>query len=186
MATKKKLSGQVVNSPERFRKQIIDVGQSLQTEQKDTKAAERKVRELTAWLTNVEEAQVEVSTALEAIHELKSEADREKSMTIELDIQITAATANKTILSELDQEVHQLNRQSVRAEEKLLHLRKQIATRGCETQQAVDELHTQLIDAESSRTQVKVRVERAEGEALRLEREMEAESAAQEQVYMPV
>jgi hypothetical protein len=43
LATKKKLSGQVVNSPERFRKQIIDVGQSLQTEQKDTKAAERKV-----------------------------------------------------------------------------------------------------------------------------------------------
>ena len=33
----------VVNSPERFRKQIIDVGQSLQAEQKDAKAAERKV-----------------------------------------------------------------------------------------------------------------------------------------------
>ena len=40
---KKKLSSQVVNSPERFRKQIIDVGQSLQAEQKDAKAAERKV-----------------------------------------------------------------------------------------------------------------------------------------------
>ena len=40
---KKKLQGQVVNSPERFRKQIIDVGQSLQAEQKDAKAAERKV-----------------------------------------------------------------------------------------------------------------------------------------------
>ena len=32
-----------MNSPERFRKQIIDVGQSLQAEQKDAKAAERKV-----------------------------------------------------------------------------------------------------------------------------------------------
>lgn len=42
-ALKKKLAGQVVNSPERFRKQIIDVGQSLQAEQKDAKAAERKV-----------------------------------------------------------------------------------------------------------------------------------------------
>jgi kinetochore protein Nuf2 len=153
LAAKKKLSGQIVNSPERFRKQIIDVGQSLQAEQKDAKAAERKVRELSAWLNNVEECQIEVTGALEAVHEVKGEMET----------------------------VHQLNRQGSRAEEKLTHLRKQTSSRGEETQQAVDELHKQLVDAETARTQVKARVERAEGEALRIEREAEADEVAQEQ-----
>jgi kinetochore protein Nuf2 len=153
-AQKKKLGSQIVSSPERFRKQIIDVGQSLQAEQKDAKAAERKVRELSAWLNNVEEAQIEVNSALEAVHEVKGEAERQRVMTIELDAHRSASSANKTMLSELDQTAQQLSRQSVRAEEKLSHLRKQITSRGTETQEAVEELHKQLLDAENARNQV--------------------------------
>ena len=121
--------GQIVNSPERFRKQIVDVGQSLQTEQKDAKAAERKVRELTVWLNNVEEAQIEVNGGLEAVHELKGEVERQKA-----------------------------------------------TTRGIETQQAVDDLHRQLLDAENVRGQMKGRVERAEGDAQHIERESEVDN----------
>ena len=54
---RKKLTGQIVSSPEKFRKQITDVAQSLQTEQKDAKTAEKRVRELSVWIGNVEEAQ---------------------------------------------------------------------------------------------------------------------------------
>ena len=168
--------GQIVNSPERFRKQIVDVGQSLQTEQKDAKAAERKVRELTVWLNNVEEAQIEVNGGLEAVHELKGEVERQKAMTSELDGQRQAVAIQKTNLSELDQNVQQLNRQTSRAEEKLQHLRRQATTRGIETQQAVDDLHRQLLDAENVRGQMKGRVERAEGDAQHIERESEVDN----------
>lgn len=181
LATKKKLAGQIVNSPERFRKQIIDVGQSLQAEQKDAKAAERKVRELHVWLNNVEEAQIEVNGALEGIHELKGEVDRQKVMTGELDSQRQAASTQKAALSELDQNVQQLNRQTSRAEEKLQHLRRQATARSGDTQAAVDDIHRQLLEAENARTQIKSRVERAEGDAQRMERENEVETAAQEQ-----
>jgi len=180
-ATKKKLAGQIVNSPERFRKQIIDVGQSLQAEQKDAKGAERKLRELQLWLNNVEEAQIEVNSALEAVHELKGEVDRQRAMTADLDSQRQAVSAQRTALGELDINVQQLNRQTSRAEEKLQHLRRQAATRGAETQQAVDDLHRQLLEAENARAQIKSRVERAESEAQRIEREAEAEQQAQEQ-----
>ena len=105
-------------------------------------------------MNNVEEAQIEINGALEAIHEVKGESDRQKAMTSELDAQRVAATSNKTMLSDLEQTVHQLSRQGVRAEEKLVNLRKQIAVRGSETQQAVEELHKQLLDAESARTKV--------------------------------
>ena len=153
-ALKKKLGSQLVNSPERFRKQIVDVGQSLQAEQKDAKAAERKVRELSAWLSNVEEAQIEVNSALEAVYEVKGEAERQRATTAELDSQRAAATMNRSLMSELEQTVQQVIRQSARAEDKLVHLRKQISSRGADTQQAVDELHKQLLDAESARNQV--------------------------------
>ena len=109
---------------------------------------------MSAWLNNVEEAQIEVNGALEAVHEVKGEAERQKVMTSELDAQRVAATSNKTMLSELEQTVHQLGRQSVRAEEKLHHLRKQITSRGAETQLSVDELHKQLLDDELARSKV--------------------------------
>ena len=39
--------------------------QSLQAEQKDAKAAEKKLREYDSWISSVEEAQSEVDNALE-------------------------------------------------------------------------------------------------------------------------
>ena len=114
------------------------------------------MRELSAWLNNVEEAQVEVNCALEAVHEVKGESERQRAMMSELDIMRTAATGNKTMLTELEQTVYQTSRQSVRAEEKLHHLRKQITSRGAETQQVVEELHKQLLDAESARSKVHI------------------------------
>ena len=43
----------------------IDVGHALQTELKDCKASEKKLRELAGWLTYVEEAQYHVADGLE-------------------------------------------------------------------------------------------------------------------------
>jgi uncharacterized membrane protein len=60
--------------------------------------------------------------------------------------------------------VHQLTRQSTRAEERLQHIRKQAATRSADNQRAVEDLHRQLIDAENVRVQVRTKVERAEGQ----------------------
>lgn len=50
-----RLSSQIVSSPEKFRRQIIEIGQSLRHEQSDLKTGEKKLRELAAWIANVEE-----------------------------------------------------------------------------------------------------------------------------------
>lgn len=148
------LSAQVVSSPEKFRQQIIEVGQSLQTEQKDAKAAEKKVRELSAWLVNVEESQNEVNGALEAIYELRSEVERQKALKGDLDAQAAATASERTVLSEIQQQLRQQQRSHTRAEEKLRQLRQQMQTRGVENKDAVEILHQQLINAESLRLQV--------------------------------
>jgi len=177
------LRGQIVNSPERFRKQIVDVGQALQAEQRDTKAAEKKLRELSGWLAHVEEAQAEVDLALHAMREVRAEVERQKSCVGELKAQQEHSHAMRNALQDLDQNTHQITRQATRNEEKLAHLRRQASSRSTDSTAAVEDLHRQLVEAENFRVQVRSRSERAEGEVLRQEREAEAEAQALEQEH---
>eukprot|EP01038_Epipyxis_sp_PR26KG_P008092 gene8092-10961_t len=178
---KVKLTSQIVSSPEKFRKQIIEVGQNLQTEQKDAKIAEKKVRDLTAWLCNVEESQNDVTLALEFMQELRADVDRQKALTLELASQKQTTSSNRLALSELDQNVNQLIRHSTRAEEKLQNLRKQTTRRGDETHSTIDQLHQQLIDAEAFRMQLRGKAERVSAEVVRVEKEVDAENIAFDQ-----
>ena len=156
LALRKKMAGQIVNSPERFRNQILDVGKSLQAEQNDAKNAERKVRELSLWLNSAEESQIQINHALEVIHELKSESEKQKLLQMELDNQKQLNQSVKTKVTDLEQEVFQFNRQVTRTDDKLQHLRKQASVRVSENQLSVDELHKQLINAENNRAQVRI------------------------------
>jgi hypothetical protein len=61
----------VVTSPAKFRKQIVDVGQAMQQESQELKLSEKKVREISNWVGNIEEAQVEVDAALEVLYIMK-------------------------------------------------------------------------------------------------------------------
>lgn len=203
-ALKKQLALQIVSSPEKFRKQIVDVGQNLQNEQREAKAAEKKAKELSAWVTNVDETNQEVNSAIEAIMELRAEVDRQKAVIAELETQRQSIATERTALSELSQNSMQAQRSTARAEEKLQQLRKQAQVRGRDSQQATEDLHKQLIEAEAFRMQVRyctmlieslsivrvclfmcvfyqvnARVERQQGEVGRLEQEMAAEAAAQ-------
>jgi kinetochore protein Nuf2 len=154
LTLKKHLTTQIVSSPEKFRKQIIEVGQNLQAEQKDTKIAEKRIRELTSWIVNVEECNNEVNNALENLQELRVDADRQRNMNSELELQMQTTVANRVALSELEQNVQQLVRHTTRFEEKLTLLRSQTNVRKEETQKNLDHLHHQLIEAESFRLQV--------------------------------
>lgn len=153
-AQRKQLSMQIVSSPEKFRKQIYEVGQTLDNERKETKNAEKKLKELNAWISNIDDAQEEVRAAVDAIVELRTEVDKQKSVIMELENQKQEIEAKRVAYSELEQNVYQVQRNAGRAEEKLQHLRKQIAMRGSESQTAVEELHKQLVDAEAFRLQV--------------------------------
>lgn len=152
----RRLTSQVVTSPEKFRKQIIEVGQTLQHEQKDAKIAEKRVKELSAWLVNVEEAQGEVGLALESIQEVRSEVERQKAIISDLDSQKQTISGLKTTLSELNQNAQQYQRQANRADEKLSHLRKQATSRAEEAQNTIEEIHKQLLEADAFRLQVTI------------------------------
>jgi kinetochore protein Nuf2 len=177
----KKLSGQVVTSPEKFRKQIIEVGQTLSHEQNDSKQAEKRIRHFSAWITNMDEAQSEVRLALEGIQDIRSEVEKQKFIITELDATKQTAMTLSASLSEVQQNQQQFARQAARMEDKLVALRSAASRRGEEQQKQTEVLHQQLVEAESFRVQVKSRAERMETEVKRVEKEFEAEAAVMEQ-----
>jgi len=181
-ALKKRQSSQIVTSPEKFRRQIIDVGQALKTEQNDTKIAEKRIRDLMIWIANLDDAQLEVNMALEAVGELRSEVEREKNLTNENDLVLQKLISKKQILAEVEQNVRHLERQVIRGDEKLQLVRKQTVSRGSETQQAVEDLHRQLLEAESMRQLTRQRADKADQEAVKIHKEVEAEINSWEKV----
>lgn len=176
-----RLSSQIVTSPEKFRRQILEIGQSLQHEQRDTKAAEKKVRELTAWLANIDQAQGEVNSALEAINEVRNEVERQKNMISDLDGHKSRLSSLQAALSELRQNSQQQSRSIARFEEKISSLRRQATQRATDSQENMEALHKQIVEAEAFRLQAKSRAERLEGEAQRLEKELQVENATRDQ-----
>ena len=59
------------------------------------------MRDLNAWLMNVEESQIEVDAALETMTDFKSEVDRQKSVVVELDNIKLLQETKKESLSEV-------------------------------------------------------------------------------------
>lgn len=178
---RKKLSNQIVTSPAKFRKQIADVGLAMQQEQSELRVAERKLKELGSWLSNIEETQIEVDAALEALLDVKSDVDKSKVLALELETRKAGAQLKKDTLQASVQQVSGLVRQVGRSEEKLAHLRKQAVRRSTEAASAVEEMQQQVVVAEGHRLQVQSRVDKAEAEAARLEAELAVELAAQEE-----
>ena len=175
--TKKSLTSQVVNSPERFRKRIVDAGNSLQNEQKEGKTAERRVRDLNAWLMNVDECQTEVDAALETMNDFKAEVDRQKNVVVELDNLKLLQETKKESLSEIEQMTQQMSRSVTRTEDKLNQLKKQALARSQENKQHIDNYHTQILHAEGIKAQLCGRAEKYELECVRLDREKEIEKS---------
>lgn len=154
-ALRRQLGLQIVSSPEKFRKQIVDVGQNLQNEQRETKNAEKKAKELGAWVGSLDEVHEEVNSAIEAVTELRAEVDRQKGVIADLEAHKQTVSAERAALSELSQRATQAQRAAARAEEKLQQLRKQTQVRGRDAQLASEDLHKQLIEAEAFRMQVR-------------------------------
>jgi predicted nucleic acid-binding Zn-ribbon protein len=102
----------------------------------------------------VDEAQGEVRGGIESVTELRGEVDRQKVVMADLESQRQTIVTRQAALSEVELNTQQLQRHGSRAEEKLQHLRKQVHMSGSESQQAIDDLHKQLIEAEAFRLQV--------------------------------
>ena len=180
-STKKTLSSQVVSSPDKFRKRILDTGVALQGEQREAKAAERRIRELSSWVANVEDSQVEVNAALDAMNDFRAEVERQKLVVADVDTVRQQVEARAEMAEDAEQGIHQATRTATRLDEKISHLRRQAQSRTVEGQTALGEMQAQAAQAEANRAKSRAKAERYEADCDRLERELEEEVHAMDQ-----
>ena len=69
---------QIVNSPDRFRKQISSVENALTDISGGNKNLEKKARELQAWIDSIDTAQLLVKKASQGMEDLRDEVDKQK------------------------------------------------------------------------------------------------------------
>ena len=180
LAQKKKLEGQIVNSPGRFRKEIADVEKSLHNEEAEMQKNQCKHREVSAWLTTLDEAQAEVDAANEALGMVRVEQEKQKTVGLSLDALKQQKSGKSSALADLDENVSQMHRSLARLEEKNANIKKQAVQRTGENEESIKRFSQQLLEAENMRVQMSSRCERAEKDAERIEQENEAEAAEQE------
>jgi hypothetical protein len=181
LATKKKLQSQIVSSPGRFKKQLEDSNWSLKQEEDDAKATEAKVDQLKKWNGVVEEAYGQVKSALDAMDEVRMEVEKHGELQGSLEEKGAHVNEKRHALAALDQNVAQVLRAGVRADEKLQHLRKQSKGKNTEATQAIEDLHKQILKAEKDNMAIKRRCEDNENSVAQVEREAEGEKLRMEQ-----
>ncbi len=179
---KKRISSQIVSSPEKFRKQIFDVGHSLQAEIKDIKVAEKKLREMGVWIETVEECQSDVNLGLNAIQELRGEVERQKAGYNNLDSLKMEVNNKSQVLQEMSQNLTHMQRQAQRAEEKLAQIKKHSYSRNESAYKALEDLQRQLLEADKSKSQIRIRFEQTEAILAKNEKELSNETATMQQV----
>ena len=147
---------------------------------------DKKLRELNNWINATDSAITLSHTAHESVLTLKAEADRYKAN--EKDLAITRAdeSVRTERLTESRSQLHQIQRQCARVEDKLQQLRKQQSNRASETKLSLESLHMQLKEAEELKSAARLTAEATEAEALSIERETAARRLELEKVKQSV
>lgn len=177
--TRRRLQGQIVTSPEKFRRQIQDVAEALKEEQQSVRNNERKYREIAAWVNHVDEVTGVVNQAYTTLQDVHTATTKQKAVADDVDAQKQLLARHREALQALDVNLQQLGRQSTRTEEKLSHLRKQSTSRSKESKKALDQLHEQIYQAEEARRGVTLQTERVEADISAAERELQNDVRAQ-------
>lgn len=179
---RKKYQSQIVSSPGRFRKQISDVSQSLHDEQQNIRTSERKHRELLAWTLHVDECLALVSSAQDCLNEVHVESNKHREAVSSLDELHHQVELKQDLLKNLELNIHQLQRQSIRVDDKLSHIRQQGSDRTQESRGVIDQLHAEVAKLERARGELKDRVEKQKAESIQLQKQLELELQLQDQV----
>lgn len=175
----------MINSPERFRKQLEQASRGLEEEQRDIRQLEKRVKELQLWLESIDVAEAEVRLASEDLGETVNEFQRLKDAETAAREAEQALGAKREEARQLDQALQQLSRKAVRCEERLHGLRGQSDVRATESMKALEALQDDIREASVVKKNMIARADQLEEKVITLRRTVDGERMAQEQVRAP-
>ena len=172
---------QIVNSPDRFRKQISSVENALTDISGGNKNLEKKARELQAWIDSIDTAQLLVKKASQGMEDLRDEVDKQKEDIAKENGKKQEVDLKRNALSQIDLNVKHELRKVQRTREKIALIRKQGSVRSKANSENMSLLHRELIGSESTCIEFSTKAEHAEADSIMAEKGMDAARIQQEQ-----
>lgn len=182
MVIKNKLSSQIVNSPERFRKQIMDIASLLTQQNSNIRTSERKFKELHAWIDHLDETTNTVLTTQNTLNEALVEVNKHTSINAELNNQKLVLNTKRDNLKNIENNIISLQRQTNRSDDKISYLKKQNLNRQQDTHQALTQLNSAIMEADANKKAMKNQNDNIENEYMMFVRQLENDKYVYQQV----
>lgn len=119
------LSSKIVQSPERIKKEIVEMNSSVEDERVNLVGAERRVRELTVRVEGMTLLESDVEKGIKGLTEVASEIERLKKANLEIDESKDAAATENVQLKEITALEQQLKRQIKMVSDRMMNLSSQ-------------------------------------------------------------
>jgi len=176
------LRSQIVPSPEKLKKTLVDLGESIEHEKENIAECHRRARGFAAKHDALAEADKDVARALRLLDEVELEDSRVKKLDKDIEDCKAALQANDEALHEATFKEHQLNRQINSIQERTSRMHKQHASKQESAVEALDAAQREWNEVDAERKAAEEQIEqdelviRAEREKLqRLKQQHEAE-----------
>ena len=174
-ADDKKFSTQIVQSPERVKRQMADANDRLELEKKEAAEAEKNAIEIKVKTQNISKADVAIAGAVKGLEETATELSKQKSTQEEIRQTEESINANKENTEKCNVAIDDSSRVVEKFENKITYLRSQAKTKTAEAQSALDTTQTDLLAVEKDRRDGNAKIEASEQAKRKIEQAIEEE-----------
>lgn len=173
-AERERLTGQIVNSPERIRREMTDQLSALEQERADVMHSEREAQRSELCAESLGKGEKEVLRAIKALDEVDAEVSRQRDAQKEVRVTQKTVAENTSKTAVAKAEMANLERQVQRFSEKMMYLRKHAQVKGEGAEASLADLKEDLAREERLRSEAIARLEQAEAEKIQVQQDREA------------
>jgi len=176
-----RLQSQVVRSPERVKKEIEEMQETLDTEKENLKSMRNHSRQLSQRADGIEKCELELQRLLKLMADCETEMQQAKAIKEAIIDHNAQISEKQGELQKLAQAHTHCVRQAKSVEDRLLRVKKQASDRRAESQAAQEEMQAELQMVEQEREAVNKRVLSNEEMEAHTKRKIEEMTAAHNQ-----
>lgn len=177
-ADDKKLSSQIVQSPERVKREMSSATERLDSERKESLQLERDCQKMKTRVSNAGKALKDIAKATTALEEVENEIDKHKNVLEEIKTTQGSIKSNEDKKAEAEIAAKDGERSLNKYDEKTTHLRNAASVKTAQAQSHLLEAQTELMKVEKTRREGMAKIQSMETEVRNTETMMEEEEVA--------
>lgn len=174
-AEEKKLASQIVQSPERVKREMTSATERLENERKESLQLERDAQKMKTCVTNAGKALKDVAKATTALEEVESEVAKFENAQEEIRTAQGKIVDHEEKKAEAEMAAKDAERGLNKYEEKTTHLRNAASVKTSQAQSHLLESQTELMKVEKTRRDGMARIQAMEAEVRNTETMMDDE-----------